>query len=146
MTHTLFLLSCILSGASFVMFVGVALERLFALRAAEKRLQQSGTALAATRAMAPGAMPQAAEALELDRVFDALARLTDSLSKAPLPVVALIASLLFLLVALACAALGVRQGAPNASLPPAAPSVIAELAPHTSPLRLGPALSRQTSA
>jgi hypothetical protein len=87
-------LSAAFSVASFLLFIGLAIERSLALR----RMHSQSTP---RDPLATGA--QAGLVADAGKALEAAAKLTDSLSKAPLVVVALVASLLFLIIGMTAA-------------------------------------------
>jgi hypothetical protein len=85
-----------LSLLSFLLFIGLAIERTLELR----RMQRNAVP---QNPLAAGAQSGFLEGT--GKVLEAAAKLTDALAKAPLAVVAVVASLLFLIVAIGAAAL-----------------------------------------
>ena len=95
----LFWVSITLSVASFVIFAAFAAQRYREVqRIAKEALQE--------RPLKQAGMDTGLQGLpDADKVLEALAKLTDALSKAPMSVAALIAAMFFMLVALGASAL-----------------------------------------
>lgn len=105
--QVLFYVSCSLAVIAFLLFAALGFERYLTLRDIRKRIKQ-GTATQAEMkgfdAALQGGLLEGA-----DKLIEAIAKLTDSLAKAPLLVVALIASLLFLIIALLAVSLACKD-------------------------------------
>lgn len=98
MCQVFFYVSCTLSIIAFLVFVALGAQRFLVLQAVNERLKQHELAHPEKKGM----QTELQSGLEgADKIIEALAKLTDSLSKAPFHVAALIGSTLFLLIALA---------------------------------------------
>src|SRR5215467_190372 len=106
MIHVLFAVSCSLGVIAFGLFVALVIERIMVLNALRKRLKDGPIPEQELKGFQ--VQLQAGPIEAVPKIIEATAKLTDSLSKAPISVVALIASLLFIAIALAAAALGCR--------------------------------------
>ncbi|MGB8032047.1 MAG: hypothetical protein WCF30_20540 [Terracidiphilus sp.] len=97
----LFWVSTMLAILSFLIFAAFATQRYVEVQSVAKRfhpVQREGKAM--------GGMDTGLQSLaDPDKVIEALAKLTDSLSKAPMSVAALIAAMFFMLIALGASAL-----------------------------------------
>src|SRR2546426_8944975 len=91
---TIFWASLVLSVLAFLLFAAFAVQRYIQLRGLAAHLGNV-TPARQNRGMDTGlqSLP------DVDKILEALAKLTDSLAKAPMSVAALIASLFFMLVA-----------------------------------------------
>ncbi len=103
MLMTLFVASCLMSVTAFAIFAWHSVERILLLKKLNKQTGQ-GTLQPRDENQFDMRL-QTLNLVPIDKIFDSTAKLTDSLAKAPFPVVALIASVLFLLAALAAATL-----------------------------------------
>ena len=110
MCQVFFYVSCALSIAAFLVFVALGVQRFLVLHAVSKQLKQHELA----RPEKKGMQTELQAGLEgADKIIEALAKLTDSLSKAPFHVASLIGSILFLLIALAGLAVCCRECKPE---------------------------------
>jgi hypothetical protein len=106
MIHALFTVSCILGVIAFGLFVALVIERIIVLAALRKRLAQGPVTEQELKGFQ--VQLQAGPVDAVPKIIEATAKLTDSLSKAPMTVVALIGSLLFMAIALSAVALGCK--------------------------------------
>jgi hypothetical protein len=104
--QVLFYVSCALAVIAFLLFAALVFERFLTIRDLRKRIAQRPATAEELKGF--DAILQAGPLEGADKLIEALANLTDSLAKAALPVVALIASLLFLIVALLAVYLGCK--------------------------------------
>jgi hypothetical protein len=106
MIHVLFAMSCFLGVVAFGLFVALVIERIIVLTALRKRLAQGPATAEELKGFEM--QLQAGPIDAANKIIEAAAKLTDSLSKAPITVVALIGSLLFIAIALIAATLGCK--------------------------------------
>lgn len=106
MMYIVFAVSCLLALLSFALFAALLYERIKALEALRKRLAQGPVTGDELKGF--DMQLQAGPLDAVDKVIEAIAKLTDSLAKAPMHVAALIASLLFLSLALTTAVLACK--------------------------------------
>ena len=106
MIYVFFGVSCLLGVVAFGLFVALLLERIKVLITLRKRLAQGS--LTEPELKGFQVQLQSGPIDAVNKIIEATAKLTDSLSKAPMIVVALIASLLFFALALTAAVLGCK--------------------------------------
>ena len=106
MIYVLFGVSCLLGLVAFGLFAALVMERIQALKALRKRLALGPPTAKELKGFEIQMQAGAIDAV--DKIIEATAKLTDSLSKAPTMVVALIASLLFFGLALTAAVVGCK--------------------------------------
>jgi hypothetical protein len=106
MIYVLFGVSCLLGIVAFGLFVALVIERIIVLTTLRKRLAQGPVTAQELKGFQ--VQLQAGPIDAVNKIIEATAKLTDSLSKAPMIVVALIASLLFFAIALTAVVLGCK--------------------------------------
>lgn len=106
MIHILFAVSCLLAVVAFGLFFALVRERIKTLVALRNRIAQGPVTAQELKSFQVQLQSGSIDAV--NKIIEAMAKLTDSLSKAPMIVVALMASLLFLGLALVAAALGCK--------------------------------------
>lgn len=120
--HVLFAVSCLLGVVAFALFVALVIERIIVLAALRKRLAQGPVTEQDLKGFQ--VQLQAGPVDAASKFIEAMAKLAETLSKAPITVVALIGSLLFMAIALTAATLGCELCGKDApQKPPAATRV-----------------------
>jgi hypothetical protein len=114
MIQIFFAVSCSLAVLSFLLFVALVIERILTLETLRKRVAQGPVTAQELKGFE---MQLQAGPLDVaDKIIEATAKLTDSLAKAPMAVVALIASLLFTGFALIAVALSYKYDKKETSI------------------------------
>lgn len=112
MIQVFFAVSCSLAVLSFLLFVALVIERILTLETLRKRVAQGPVTAQELKGFE---MQLQAGPLDVaDKIIEATAKLTDSLAKAPMAVVALIASLIFTGFALIAVALSYKYDSKEA--------------------------------